>query len=50
MQDRNEYHMHASYTRQHYLKANEQKKPAIPLWLALLVIVACIGLAGGIAR
>jgi hypothetical protein len=36
-----------SHPRQHYAEANA-KRPIIPTWLALLVIIACIGL-GGIA-
>ena len=48
MQDRNAYHLHSqirSARRQHYADANAPRKPAIPTWLALLVIVACIGIA-----
>lgn len=48
MHDRDEYHQHTTRCRQHYAQANAPKQPAIPTWAALLVIVACIGLAGAI--
>jgi len=51
MQDRNEYQQtpRLAPLRQHYAQANAAKKPHIPVWLALLVIVACIGIAGRFA-
>lgn len=52
MQDRNAYHLHSQIRaarRQHYHQANAPQKPRTPTWLALLVIVACIGIAGRFA-
>ena len=51
MQDRNEYQQTARLAplRQHYAQANAPQKPRVPTWLKLLVIVACIGLAGAIS-
>ena len=49
MQDRNQYHLHSQIRttrRQHYHQANAPKAPRLPVLLALLVIVACIGIAG----
>ena len=48
MHDRNEYHQHQPCRRQHYAQSNAPKQPVIPTWVALLVIVVCIGLAGAI--
>lgn len=51
MQDRNQYHLHnqvSATRRQHYVQANSPQKPRIPVWLALLVIIACLGLAGAL--
>lgn len=53
MQDRNAYRLHSQVRatrRQHYAEANAPRKPAIPTWLALVIIVACIGIAGRFAR
>ena len=52
MQDRNEYAMHThrlAPLRQHYTEANAPKKHRFPVWLALLAIIACIGIAGRFA-
>lgn len=53
MQDRDEYQMHNTHTRtayrQHYEAANAPTRPRVPTWVKVLVIVACIGLAGGLA-
>ena len=52
MQDRNEFQLHTHRiepARQHYAQANSKPKPRFPVWLALLVIVACIGIAGRFA-
>lgn len=50
MQDRNEYQQtpRLAPLRQHYVQANSPQKPRIPVWLALLVIIACLGLAGAL--
>lgn len=51
MQDRNEYQQTARLAplRQHYTEANAPRKPRFPVWLALLVILACFGIAGRFA-
>lgn len=51
MQDRDEYQMHTQTRtayRQHYEAANAPTKQLVPTWVKVLVIVACIGLAGGL--
>lgn len=52
MTDRNAYRLHGQIRaarRQHYHQANATQKPRLPVLLALLVIVACIGIAGRFA-
>lgn len=51
MQDRNEYQQAPRLTllRQHYTQANAAQRPRFPVWLALLVIIVCIGIAGRFA-
>jgi len=52
MTDRSAYYLHSQIRasrRQHYTQANTERKPAVPVALALLVIVACLGIAGRFA-